>query len=41
MDRVLAALQQEPFEPLESDMRWLSLKVVFLMAVVSGRRVAE
>ena len=39
---VLAALQLEPFEPLASvDLKWLSLKVAFLIAVASARRVGE
>lgn len=34
---VLAALQREPFEPLEfADIKWLSLKVAFLIAVTSA-----
>ncbi|KAM3836034.1 NLR family CARD domain-containing protein 3-like [Diretmus argenteus] len=42
LDLVLAALQRGPFEPLESaDMKWLSLKVAFLTAVTSARRVGE
>lgn len=39
---VLAALQREPFEPLEfADIKWLSLKVAILIAVTSAQRVGE
>ncbi len=39
---VLRALRVEPFEPLELiDLKWLSLKVAFLLAVTSARRVGE
>lgn len=36
-DLVLAALQEEPFEPMESaHLKWLSLKVAFLVAITSA-----
>lgn len=39
---VLEALRSLPFEPLASaDLKWLSLKTVFLLAMVSAKRVGE
>lgn len=39
---LLAALQQEPFEPLVLvDNKWLLLKVAFIIAVTSAKRVGE
>ncbi len=39
---VLAALTKEPFEPVHQDMPWeLTLKVLFLLATTSARRVPE
>lgn len=42
LDVVLSALQREPFEPLETaELKWLSLKTAFLLAIVSAKRVGE
>ena len=39
---VLNSLIKEPFEPMQSaDMKFVTLKTVFLLAVASGRRVSE
>uniref|UniRef100_A0A6I8SDM4 Core-binding (CB) domain-containing protein n=1 Tax=Xenopus tropicalis TaxID=8364 RepID=A0A6I8SDM4_XENTR len=39
---VLSALQQPPFEPLSScELKWLSFKVTFLIAITSAKRVSE
>ncbi|XP_063803798.1 DC-STAMP domain-containing protein 2 [Pseudophryne corroboree] len=39
---VLNALQESPFEPLESvDLKCLTLKVAFLLAIASARRVSD
>lgn len=42
LDVVLGALQHPPFEPLgDADLRWLSMKTAFLLAVTSARRISE
>uniref|UniRef100_A0A803JAC4 Tyr recombinase domain-containing protein n=1 Tax=Xenopus tropicalis TaxID=8364 RepID=A0A803JAC4_XENTR len=42
LNLVLAHLQHKPFEPLEStNLKDLTLKTVFLMAIASARRVSE
>ncbi len=42
LDVVLGALQSPPFELLGgADLRWLSIKTAFLLAVTSARRVSE
>ena len=42
LELVLEALQRDPFESLESvSLKWLSLKIVFLLAVTSARRVGR
>ena len=42
LGRVLSALEQGPFEPLESvSLQWISLKVAFLLAITSAERVGE
>ncbi len=39
---VLKSLTLPPFEPLEhSDLKWLSLKTAFLLAITSAKRVSE
>lgn len=39
---VLAALRGPPFEPLaRADLRWLTVKTAFLLAIVSAKRVSE
>ena len=39
---VLEALQRAPFEPIESvNLKWLSLKTAFLLAVTSAKRIGE
>lgn len=39
---VLSALCQPPYEPLvQADLRWVSLKTAFLLAITSARRVSE
>ena len=39
---MLAALQEGPFEPLETvNLKWLSLKTAFLLAIVSAKRMGE
>ncbi|KAM4531977.1 uncharacterized protein V3H82_025840 [Fundulus diaphanus] len=39
---VLAALCHPPFEPLaQADLKWLSCKTAFLLAIVSAKRVSE
>lgn len=39
---VLEALCRPPFEPLaQADLRWLSCKTAFLLAIVSAKRVGE
>lgn len=39
---VLDSLGAPPFEPLEqADLRWVSLKTAFLLAITSGKRVGE
>lgn len=42
LTKVLQALTREPFEPLrDSSLRFLSLKVAFLVAITSARRISE
>ena len=42
LDVVLGALNSPPFEPLGgADLKWLSIKTAFLLAVTSARRVSE
>lgn len=42
LDVVLGALQHSPFEPLGgADLKWLSMKTAFLLAVTLARRVSE
>ena len=42
LGRVLSALEQGPFEPQESvSLQWMSLKVAFLLAITSAKRVGE
>ncbi|XP_058041733.1 uncharacterized protein LOC131199706 [Ahaetulla prasina] len=42
LNAVLTALTRTPFEPLrESSLRFLSLKVAFLIAITSARRISE
>ena len=42
LDILLGALQRSPFEPLgDADLKWLSMKTAFLLAVTSARRVSE
>ena len=42
LDIILGALQRSPFEPLGgADLKWLSMKTAFLLAVTSARRVSE
>lgn len=42
LDIVLGALQSPPFEPLRgADLKWLSIKTAFLLAITSARRVSE
>ena len=42
LPRVLEALCQRPFEPIEqSDIAWLSKKTAFLVAITSGKRVSD
>ncbi len=42
LEVVLSALQQEPFEPLETvGPKWLSLKLAFLLAIVSAKRMGD
>ncbi len=42
LSRVLSALAQAPFEPLENvGLQWLSIKLAFLLAITSGRRTGE
>ncbi|XP_029924002.1 uncharacterized protein LOC115371027 [Myripristis murdjan] len=42
LDVVLGALQSPPFEPLRgADLKWLSIKTAFLLAITSARRVSE
>ena len=42
LGRVLSALEQGPFEPLESvSLQWMSLKVAFLLAITSAKRVGD
>ncbi|XP_041420124.1 uncharacterized protein LOC121394150 isoform X1 [Xenopus laevis] len=39
---VLTGLQRPPFEPLSTcELKWLSLKVAFLIAITSAKRVSE
>ncbi|XP_047223474.1 uncharacterized protein LOC124869581 [Girardinichthys multiradiatus] len=39
---VLAALQSPPFDPITgADLKWLSLKTAFLLAIASAKRVGE
>ena len=39
---VLEALKHPPFEPLGNvDLKWLSLKTAFLLAITSARRIGE
>lgn len=39
---VLESLRAAPFEPLDqADLKWLSLKTAFLLAMASGKRVGE
>lgn len=39
---VLSALCQPPYEPLaQADLRWVSLKTAFLLAITSAKRVSE
>ncbi|KAE8613776.1 hypothetical protein XENTR_v10007867 [Xenopus tropicalis] len=42
LPKVLTASQQPPFEPLSTcELKWLSLKVTFLVAITSAKRVSE
>ena len=42
LDVVLGALQRSPFEPLGgANLKWLSMKTAFLLAITSARRVSE
>lgn len=42
LDTVLRALVLTPFEPLESvDLKWLSMKTAFLIAITSAKRISE
>lgn len=42
LSRVLSAVGKEPFEPLETvSLQWLSLKLAFLLAITSAKRVGE
>ena len=42
LGRVMSALEQGPFEPLESvSLQWMLLKVSFLLAITSAKRVGE
>ncbi|KAK0136861.1 hypothetical protein N1851_026944 [Merluccius polli] len=42
LEVILDALRRPPFEPLgAADLKWLSLKTVFLLAITSTRRVSE
>ena len=39
---VLNALTRAPFEPLhEASLKWISLKISFLLAIMSGRRISD
>ena len=42
LEVVLATLQEGPFEPLDRvNLKWLSLKTAFLLAIVSAKRMGE
>ncbi len=42
LSMVLSSLCQPPFEPiLESDIKWLSFKTAFLLAITTAKRVSE
>ncbi|XP_041417032.1 uncharacterized protein LOC121393209 [Xenopus laevis] len=42
LNLVLGALQQAPFEPMDTvDIKYVSWKVAFLLAICSGRRVSD
>ncbi len=42
LELVLSALRHGPFEPLQTvELKWLSLKTAFLLAIVSAKRVGE
>lgn len=42
LELVLGALRRPPFEPLGSaDLKWLSIKTAFLLAVTTAKRVGE
>ncbi|KAK0136612.1 hypothetical protein N1851_027215 [Merluccius polli] len=42
LEVVLSALRHEPFEPLETvGLQWLSLKMVFLLAIMTAKRIGE
>ena len=42
LDVILGALQRSPFEPLGgANLKWLSMKTAFLLAITSARRVSE
>jgi len=38
---VLEALRGPPFEPLVGDLKWLTLKVAFLLAITTAKRIGE